>query len=515
MCDERRWRVWLGFALLGAMVGASAAEANDAEELRLRKGTILYVEILDSSEDGLRVKRLDDGGVIHLYWDHLAEVEAKRLRRQLGYDFDEGEQVMVDAVRVRFRTGNDRVGVIVAEDDRTITLADGETRLPIDRSRIREIEPIRVPANEVYEIEDLYREKLAAMDSDSASDHFELANYLRKLDAWNRAKIHLERARELDPDFETETITNLLETIQPFVENQKYLDEVNTAMRLASRKQYQECITALKGLIAAAPTPALKTNVEERIVSVQERENAYISNYVEKEWWDTIKRLIDDRVGDRLLQLKEAQTWATKSLGDETAEKMAQRLGVDARRVREVWSNRSRSKIERANYTSGTFILGDKALVVYDDNGQPVKSSAEARRAMGATPGGSSESFQRRLQEYFKSSGRQAQSQEGRADSDPDAWWNEQKSSIRSQWLRAYYGEFSGDMKVVRVQFNYSRDHSLPPEAEEQLRQQREQQARNQNRGRNGRGGGAGRRSGQNDQIRMERFRLERTVYFR
>ncbi|MEQ8762684.1 MAG: hypothetical protein RL885_02070 [Planctomycetota bacterium] len=505
------WILLTVAVLLGGIAAASASP--DSEELRLSDGSILFVDILDSNDQSLRVRRLDTGGVLTLYWDHLAEIEAKRLRRELGYDIDEGEEILVDAVRVRFLTGQDRVGVIVEETPTTITLVDDGSTLPFQRSTIREVEPVRVPANEVYKIEDLYREKLSEIDPTSAADHVELAGYLRKLDAWDLAKTHLLRAQEIDSGYETETVANLLETIQPFVENKRFLDQVDAQMDLARRTDYQKAIQGLKDLLPKAPSPALGKNVEEKIQTLQEREQTYVSNYVERKWWDTVKDLIDERVGDRLLTNKEAQSWATKSLGDEAAAELAETLGVTPERVREAWKNRTRSKIEQANYTSGTFILGDKALVIYDDDGN-AKQGAEARRAL-AGGGGSSESFQRRLQDYFQSTGRQASNAQRDRGNDPEIWWNEQKSSIRSQWLRAYYAEFGGDMKMVRAQFNYSRDTSPTRDDEEEQRrqqQQRQQQGRRQNRGDDGNSRGI---RGQGDKISVEQLRLERKVYFR
>jgi hypothetical protein len=52
-----------------------------AQSLQLADGKVLLAEVETADGDGLRVRRLDNGGVLDLRWDHLSPASALAVKR--------------------------------------------------------------------------------------------------------------------------------------------------------------------------------------------------------------------------------------------------------------------------------------------------------------------------------------------------------------------------------------------------------------------------------------------------
>src|SRR5262245_63521903 len=88
-------------ALIAAAAALLVAPAT-AQTLQLADGQVLLAQVDNVDGDGLRVKRLDNGGVLELRWEQLSGDCAQKIKVAYGLAGDDQTEIMVRASEVRW-----------------------------------------------------------------------------------------------------------------------------------------------------------------------------------------------------------------------------------------------------------------------------------------------------------------------------------------------------------------------------------------------------------------------------
>src|SRR5262245_18670308 len=134
-----------------AALAALAAVDEPAEVVRLKVGTEVVVDVVDFDEaKGIRGRRVDDGAPLDISFGRMVPEDARAIRGRRGYLPDEAESIIVEAMKVRFMTGGEIVGIIVEQGTETFKLRRGAQTTELQRSGVRSITPVQVDALDVY-----------------------------------------------------------------------------------------------------------------------------------------------------------------------------------------------------------------------------------------------------------------------------------------------------------------------------------------------------------------------------
>ena len=174
--------VFTTLSLLGlvATTGSLAAQS-----LQLADGRVLLASVEDADGDGLRVRRLDNGGLLDLRWGHLSLASATKWKRKLNLIGDDNDELTVRADEVLYLHNGRRqsiIGRIIdAAGDPLVIQAKG-VPYRIARRNLQGVRKTEVPAIQVFTKDEFYND---AMDrhapSSNADKHMLLAEELIKL----------------------------------------------------------------------------------------------------------------------------------------------------------------------------------------------------------------------------------------------------------------------------------------------------------------------------------------------
>lgn len=447
-------------AVLGTSLPRHAQEGQAPTDgtlmLPLRSGDIVFGSILDHDPDGLRFRRLDNGGVVPLPWDVLDPETAGAMRLRFGYVEAEAEALLVDAYRVPLANGLEVVGAIsdLAQDPLQVKRAEGT--LPIQKSLVRgAITTVRAPALEVYTKEELFRIKSFELQGVLARDgragalaHDQLAKYAERLLDYPHALEHYRKALELDPTFDPARLTSAIERATVRAEQQEQIDVLSDIERLAARRNYGGALAQLEAFPRTYPDSALLEDWNElraRVGKMQERD---AREEVVARWHYWTQRLARD--AGRMESYEEALAYLDEKMGQAIVEKVRDDMqsivpGIEVDQVRRLWDERPKGRFRQASYGQGTWLLGDGALTELGKEPEPEAPEDPDSRDS------SRQRIKERVARYLENQKlAQSATQEGGSDDDPQTFWETWPSSARGQWILAYHAEKSGDFRDLQ-----------------------------------------------------------------
>lgn len=458
----------------GAAGGAPNAPPSSAEEetptmFRLHSGGVLWGTLRAHSPEGVEVVRLDTGGLARMPWSFLDPSQAEGLRLLYGYDEVEGEELMVDAERIRLNDGSEVVGVVDGRTDEHLYIRTSSARVPIPLANVVGAPTrVQVAALDVYTKEELYQRRaqelagvLAIEGEAGAIAQVELAEYAERLFDYTHALDHYTRAAELDPEHRPAFISAAIKRATEKAALQEQVDYLADIDRLRARKRFGEAVELLNAfddVFPDSPLMADLTRMRERVAKYQER---YLREEIVRLWHSQTLKLTRAAV-------REAESYeeVLAILDGELIESLELKLvaelqsiapEIEVEEIRRMWQERDRGRIRSASYGIGTWMLGEeRALAVPKedtDEEKPTTSRGardEARKVLAE-----------RLDRYMKNQQVQRRAQGGDADDgaeSPSEFWKRWSLSNRSQWALAYFVEFSGEFQVARVRLYNCRE---------------------------------------------------------
>jgi len=444
--------------VIGQASVAAPEPVEAARMLRLRSGAVEFGAILTHDPEGVRLRRLENGGEIVLPWSFLDPREAEALRSVYGYVEVEDEELELDAERIQLADGREVIGRIVNRSETYLNVKRAEGTVPIPLTNVRgAITSVRVPALEIFTKEELYQEKalelqarLALEGEAGARAHDELARFAERLLDFVRAAQHYRRAGELGPAFDAARIGAARVRTEAKAALQAEVDELAAIDLARARKRYDVALERMQDFRTLHPKSSLiedLNKLQTRIARAQERD---LREEIVSRWHHWTVRLAKE--AGRKTSFEEVQAYLDEKLGEEIVQKVRDDVqtiapGIEVDQVRKLWGERKGGKFRSASYGLGSWLLGDSARAELD---QDKKGAASAPPA----PGSAAEARQKledRIKRYIDNQKLTRKSGAGQAsaDDDPQLFWGEWNWAGRAQWVLAYHAEKSGDFKDV------------------------------------------------------------------
>lgn len=460
--------LFLTFAL-AAILNFQGGDGQ-GEFIPLRDGEILVGEISTHDEDGLDVKRLDNGGLVHLRWGQLAPPFERSLRLKLGYIYEQDEEIQVDADELTLIDGTKRVGRVVSQGNDQYVLKDSKATLTYPRSMVVGAPArVRVAALEMYTKDELYNDKLGTVDATTPQGNMDLARYLEQINDFTRAIQHWNEVKKLDATFHPGEAAESLKRLEDKKARQ---DEIDYLQELESQRKQRHWDNALamcdefpKKFVKS--TPAARADVEKRKKSISDAKRLDQIDHTWKEYHRQVRVLLYKKAADPRLALDDARSYARGEVRKDilaatvlTLQKTWKEL--TEQEVAALWKDRGKRPITyNVGYGPGTFILGKSGAEKNVTNMPGTRSAPTGNKGNGEM-----EAMAKKLQELLKKSASPQNPAEQKKLSPEDAWWVTATVFSRVQFLIANFVEFGGEMKdllfTARVCSNCSGQGGLP-----------------------------------------------------
>ncbi|MBP8299471.1 MAG: hypothetical protein KA020_03840 [Planctomycetes bacterium] len=440
------------------------APAVVAQSLQLADGKVLLAEVEGTPDgDGLRVRRLDNGGVLDLRWDHLSPTSALALKRlfDLAGDSQDGE-VMERAEEVEYSVSGSRKTIIgkIVERGKEIVVQQKGVLFRIPAGDVHQVRLVDVPATQVFTKDEYYTAKLAAASpGDKADKHALLADELIKFRDYDHALEHLQKAKELGNSLDAARIDRMLARLTLYKEAAKerdLLDQIQAARSRNTLLDYEKGSKLVAQFEKEYPQTRLKPEFELEKKRFVEGRTKFLCQYVADQFRRAIYFVADKKVADESLTLQAARDYAENKMSDELFARIATQVKLDVEEVKKLWAERAKypkgKSTEHFAYGIGSWILGDAGILKDTEVGK-----AKDQQKQGAEKEDPNDRDVQRIAKLLKdalqrrnaaSRGAGGQQDQQKEQTDED-WWQQASRDERRGWLRAYYAEFGGQLKLT------------------------------------------------------------------
>lgn len=454
-------RILRSFALCA--LAALAAPSAWAQSLQLADGKVLLAAVEDADGDGLRVRRLDNGGMLDLRWDHLSPASALAVKRQfdlVGDNLD--SELMERAEEVEYSVAGSRKTIIgkIVERGKEIVVQQKGVLFRIPSTDVHQVRMVDVPATQIYTKDEFYAAKLAAMPPGDKSDkHALLAEELIKFHDYDHALEHLLKAKELGNSLDNVRIGKMLERVQLYKDAAKERDLLDLIQAARSRNtllDYEKGQKLVAQFEKEYPQTRLKAEFDLEKKRFLEGRDKFLCQYVADQFRRAIYFVADKKVAEESLTLQAARDYAEGKMSDELFTRVAAQVKLDVEEVKKLWSERAKypkgKSTEHFAYNLGSWILGDAGILKDTEVGK-----AKTQQNQGAQKEDANDRDVQRIAKLLKdamqrrnaaSRGAGGQQEQQKEQTDED-WWRQASRDERRGWLRAYYAEFGGQLKVT------------------------------------------------------------------
>jgi hypothetical protein len=436
-----------------------AATPLPSQALQLADGQTLLGKVEDADENGCRVRRLDNGGVLELRWDHLSPASAMPIKRAWNLVSASEDEVLVRANEVVYMHNGTRQRVIgrVSNEDGadylTVTTKGVQVRVP--KTELREMPSVEVPATQVYTMDEYYTMRLAEVQpGQSADKHMLFAEELIKVRDYDHAGYHLNQAKELGNTAQPGQLADLQARLQRYKEareERELLDQIVAARSRGKLADFQRGEKFIAQFEKSFPQSKLRNDFETEKKRFAESRKRYLSQQVADNWRRSIQIFADKKVADAGFSLQQAREYAENKMTDDIVARLAEQFTIAPDEVKELWSIRESYPVgkrsELFTYGVGSWVLGEAAIL----KGTKVGAvKAQQQPEVDASQDRAVERVRRAMEEAMRR--RQAQGaggQQGQGEQTEDDWWKDATRVERTGWLRAYYAEFGGQLVLT------------------------------------------------------------------
>lgn len=421
--------------------------------IRLKDGNFLFGEVVAHDESGIQVRRLDTGGLVTLKWGHLFPAEEDELRIRYGYKDQSGEEVRLEADRLRLEDGSAVVGIIFDRTEKDIFLKMRGTTMAVPKTRVTgPVEKVQVNALDLFTKEELRDRKLAEINPQTAESWLEFGRFLVRIHDIKGALDAYKKAQATDASFHPEEVATSITRLEVQAARQEEVDFLDSIDSLRGKGEFAKALEMCQAFLQKWPQSTFQAEVNRKKNKIEsDRAELLLKTVVQR--WYTVAEKTAGKVGlDREMTLAQAQAYAESKMGKEILEKVtedAKKLQPDItpEKVKAIWEKRGKlASSHRAAYGDGTFALGaDKAH-------KGVKKEKDADKDKKKT---ADQEMQEKINRYVEQAikaQRSAAGGSGASEEDaPEAWWHGGRGAERQQWILAYYAEFGGDMEVTSL----------------------------------------------------------------
>ena len=427
--------------LLGAV---ALAQEDRPRVLLLADGTQIFGIVLkdECTDASIVIRDRRTGGKRTLAWNQLEAKTARELRIDLGLetaDLKDSQRVL--GVEIRNRAGNVFTGLLLNEKTAhqdgfyLLKTSERDYKIPV-RDVAEPPEAIELAADAVYTPTELYERKLADAPPATAVDHFRIADYARKVGALEAAKKHYEMVLTFDEKrYPPEKIRQLLDVVEKLLSQQEAREELRKIKQAFVYARFDQASQLIEEFRAKHKDEVLLTSLAELEEEGKQRRQEHYVALVARE----IPKIVKDRLSRKLrdepeLTLSDGTRYAggqatTKDgVTAEALEQIVERLGVDRKRVLELWELRPKRTIRLGFFRDGSFIVIDNA------------EDPMARAPKMKTPPKSA-------------SGKKITLPQPRPQVTPDQWWEMKRGAKKHRDLRdflfAYWAQESGMCEVL------------------------------------------------------------------
>ncbi|MBL9078623.1 MAG: hypothetical protein JNL08_14020 [Planctomycetes bacterium] len=432
-----------------------------AQTLQLASGQVLLAKVEEATGEGLRVRRLDNGGVLDLRWDQLSPVCATAIKRANDLMGDSQDEILVRADELEFLVNGSRqtrIGKIQGVEDGAIVLQVKGSQFRIPRGELRTTRTVEVPAMQVYTKDEFYAMRLQELrPGDSADKHILVAEEMIKVRDYEHADLHLQKARELGNSNNAGHLEQLGQRLQRYKEAAKereLLDQIQAARSRGQLPDFEKGTKLIADFAKQFPQSKLKQDFELEKKKFGEARTRYLTQQVAEQFRRSIQVLAEKKAADAGTALAAAREYAESKMTDDIHARVAQQLRLEVDEVKQLWGQRDRTPVgkrtEHFSYGIGSWVLGEEAILKGTRQGDAnAKQNAQASPPVAGNTR-QVEALARALREALERRRAQVQGQGGQAaEQQPDDWWNEASRPERTSWLRAYYAEFGGQLVMT------------------------------------------------------------------
>jgi hypothetical protein len=376
--------VFLAALPLLVVLPASAQDAPKYIAIELVDGTKVVGRIVETecTDDVLVVRQLKGDAKVVIPWEQVVEKQAHELRVEYGFDVAEAAHgsMMMEGHEIRNKAGVTFRGLLLngktarADGVYVLKTSEGERRIPVHDVKTGP-DQIELSQLDVYTSRELYERKLADVTSNrggenqalTAEDHYQLAEYALLIDALEEAKLHYEKAIELnDPKYAREKLERRIVQVDELLKQSGARAELREIQRAIFDRRFDK----VGALIAAFKDKykndaALEKSVNDLDEKSKEERRAYYVGIVPGRIRDTVKTLLERKVKgateefglSQAQEYAEAEESAEKGVSREAIEAVAADLGIPPPDVSAFWKERRKHNIYKAFYRDGTFIV--------------------------------------------------------------------------------------------------------------------------------------------------------------
>lgn len=444
-------------AALWLFAGAIAGQA-----LQLADGKVLLATVTDVDGEGCRVKRLDNGGLLDLRWEHLSTASATSIKRAHNLMGETQDEILVRADEVEYLVNGGKqtlIGKIVDRDDSQVLVVQQKgIQYRIPRSELRAVRHTDVPVAQIYTKDEFYEMHLAELQPGDAADrHVLMAEDLIKVRDYEHAETHLTKARELGNSANPQHLEAMVQRLQRYKEakvERELLDQIQAARSRGQLVDFEKGGKLIVEFETNYPQTKLKTDFEQEKKRFAAARTRYLSQQVAEQWRRAIQVLADKTAADDNATLVAAKTYAESKMTEDIVARVAQQLRVEPAEVQALWTERAQfpvgKRTDHFSYGIGSWVLGEEGILKGTKQGD-----ANAKAAGGGAPKdqGNSRDVERLARTLREALERRRAAVQGEAGADREQtdedWWRQASRTERTSWLRAYYAEFGGQLVVT------------------------------------------------------------------
>ena len=442
---------------------AAATPGLFGQALQLADGKVLLASVEDADGDGLRVKRLDNGGVLDLRWDHLSPRSALEVKRQYNLVGEAPDEVLTRAEEVEFLAGGRKqsiIGRIVERTGKEIVVQHKGVTSRVPQVDVQNVRMVDVPVTQIYTKDEYYNAQLSEQlkDPTSADQHVLFADLLIKVRDYDHAGDHLNKAKELGNTRDPQRLAGMVERLAKYKEAAKereLLDQIQAARSRGTLVDFDKGGKLIAKFVTDFPASKLKAEFDLEKKRFADARQKFLSQQVAYFFRNSIQSVAEKKVADESVTLQAARDYAENKMSDDLFARTAQQFKLDVEEVKALWAERAKypvgKRTEHFAYQLGSWILKEEGILKGTSQGK-------ANEQQGGKEPNKDEGSQRDVEKVARAlkqalerrrAAVQGGGQEGQQEQTEDDWWRQASRIEKVGWLRAYYAEFGGQLKVT------------------------------------------------------------------
>lgn len=444
--------------LLAAAAALLVSASGTAQSVQLSDGRVLLANVEEADGEGLRVRRLDNGGLLELRWDHLSTASATKWKRKFELVGDSQDEILVRADEVIYLNNGTRQSIIGRITDATgdplVVQAKG-VPYRIAKSNLEGVRKVDVPAGQVFTKDEFYAEYLGKHEpAENANKHILLAEDLVKFRDYDRASVHLEMADGLGNARDKDRLKMLIDRLKRFKAAAKELGMLEQIQIMRSRgtmANFVKGVALIEKFETDFPDTKLKSEFDREKVRFEQARQRFYTKRVADLWRRSIGPVAEKQIASEGFTLQAARDFAENDMSKSIVAKIERSLSLPPEEIETMWANRANystgKRVENFNYGIGSWVLGEKEVL----KDTAVQKSLDKQGAQAKQPAGQDRDIERfakvlrQAMERRRSATQTGKEQKQQTD---EGWWADASRQEKVSWLRAYYAEYGGQLVV-------------------------------------------------------------------